>query len=138
MGSGPSIPTTNTHYWFVDSATGGNGNTGEFESPLATLAFAATLVSANDVIVLMPGHTESVIAAGTVTLSVAGVQVIGLGTGSKRPTFTFSTSTAASILVSGAGVKIANIVGVAGIDALTQPIDVTGGTPDAREERKKI
>jgi hypothetical protein len=138
IGSSPSIPTTSTKYLFVSSVIGGNGNPGSFDSPLATLAYAATLAGVNDVIVLLPGHAESIIAAGTVTLSVAGLQVIGLGTGSKRPTFTFSTATTASMLISGAGVNISNIVGVAGINSLANPIDVTGGTPSIQIEWQDV
>ncbi len=123
VGSG-TIPAAN-NYWFVDSGTGSNGNDGSWESPYATLAYVATnKAAANDVIVLKAGHTETIIAAGTVTLATAGVQVIGLGTGSKRPTFTFSTAATASLLITGAGVSIRNILCVAGIDSLTNPIHI--------------
>ena len=138
FGGNLPLPNSGGSVWFVSSTAGNNGNDGSFNTPFATLAYAATKAGISDVIVLLPGHAEAVIAAGTVTLSTAGVQVIGLGTGSKRPTFTFSTATTASILVSGAGVNISNVVGVAGINNLANPIDVTGGTPTVQIEWQDV
>jgi len=48
----------------------------------------------------------------------------GLGEGDKRPVFTFSTATGASIVFTGANSSLKNIVGSAGINALTNPFDV--------------
>jgi hypothetical protein len=138
FGGNLPLPNSSGSVWFVSSTAGNNGNDGSFNTPFATLAYAATKAGISDVIALLPGHAEAVIAAGTVTLSTAGVQVIGLGTGSKRPTFTFSTATTASILVSGAGVNISNVVGVAGINNLANPIDVTGGTPTIQIEWQDV
>jgi hypothetical protein len=141
--AGNDIPTTSGNYWFVNSATGLTTGPGTMETPFSSIAYACsttynTALAANDVVVVLPGHTETVVAAGGITIATAGVQLIGLGSGASRPTITFSTSTAASMLVSGAGVKTRNIVGVAGIDALTKPLDVTGGTPDLQIEWQDV
>lgn len=100
--------------FFVHSGTGtdaaGYGNSPD--SPLATLDYAIGLCTANkgDIIFLMPGHAETKAAAGDLwLLDVAGVQVIGLGNGSLRPTFTLGTNTAATCSVTAANCRIKNI-----------------------------
>ena len=73
-----------------------------------TVLFAATvdaaigLCTANggDTIYVLPGHTETVTST-SIAHDVAGVAVIGLGSGGMRPTFTFSTA-AATITVTAA------------------------------------
>src|SRR4051812_23202847 len=107
------IPILQTHagntFWVSNNtvllrgqSAGSNQNKGDFNHPFATLAYALTQCKADagDVIFIKPGHTETIIAAGTVTQSVAGVQVIGLGHYNLRPKFTFTTAAAASYLVS--------------------------------------
>jgi len=83
---------------------GSDGNDGSFQSPKATIAGALLQCAAGrgDVIYVKSGHSETISTAGALTLSVAGVQVIGLGSGGSRPQLTFNGSTAASLLVSAA------------------------------------
>lgn len=91
---------------------GSNGNKGTYDSPFSTLAYAATQCVANrgDIIFIKPGHAETVSAAGGITMSIAGVAVVGLGVGSNRPTFTLDTANTATILVSAANVSFTNCV----------------------------
>lgn len=103
MGAGGTIPSTTGTYYFVDSNTGAAGADGKSPSTaVATVAQAIALCTANkgDVIVVMPGHAETVTST-SIALNVAGVRVVGLGTGRKRPFFTFSTA-AATVTVSAA------------------------------------
>jgi hypothetical protein len=132
IGSG-DIPT-GTAYWFVDSNHGSNGNEGTWEMPYATIDHAIGKCTANggDIIVVKPGHAETLASAGAITADIAGVTIYGLGNDADRPELTFSTSTAASCLVTAANVKILNIVGIAGINALANPfhIQASGFTGD--------
>lgn len=102
--------------WFVDSGASGAGVTTAHgttpDRPFATIAYAAasTLVGSGDVVVVMPGHAETVDAAGDITMSRAGVTFLGLGQGSSRPTVTFATDTAATWLITAANVKVKNIL----------------------------
>lgn len=59
----------------------------------ATLDAAIGLCTANsgDTIYILPGHTEAV-TVSSITCDVAGVNIIGLGTGSVKPTFTFAAT----------------------------------------------
>lgn len=78
-----------------------------------------------DVIIVLPGHTETVIAAAGIDCDVAGIKIIGLGEGSLRPTVTFSTDVAADMDIDAANITIENIIfDLTGVDALTAPIDV--------------
>lgn len=102
----PGIPPTTGSYFFVGNATGSNGSDGNPgtspSQPLSTMngAFAKCTANKGDIIVVLPGHAETVTAT-SLTHSVAGVQVIGLGVGALRPTFSFGAA-AATITVSAA------------------------------------
>jgi hypothetical protein len=56
------------------------------------------------------GHTETISDATTFAANVAGVAVIGLGTGSLRPTITFGTANTATIPVSVDNVAFKNCI----------------------------
>lgn len=90
-----------------------------------TLALAACLAGRSDIILVAPGHTETVVAAAGIAVSIAGVRIIGLGSGTDRCTISFTTSVAASFNVTGANVVIQNITFAVGIDAITAMINVT-------------
>lgn len=93
----------------------------------ATIAAALSRCTANggDTIFVLPGHTETVVGAAGIALNVAGVNIVGLGRGSIRPTITFTTSTAASCDISAANVTVQNIIFTCGIDAQLAMSNVT-------------
>ena len=94
-------------------------------------AVAACTADRNDKIIVLPGYTETISAAGGVALSKAGISVIGVGFGTSRPTFTM-TATAATVLFSAANCLLENVyIDATGIDAIVRPISLTstaGGT----------
>ncbi|HRF70090.1 MAG TPA: hypothetical protein PKV66_01525 [Candidatus Pelethenecus sp.] len=113
--------------FYVDSGTGSNSNRGNDPmTPFATIdaAIGACVANNGDVIVVFPGHTETVTAAAGVALDVAGVSIIGLGSGAARPTVNFTTAVGASFKVTAANCVVKNILFTGGIDALTNPIHV--------------
>jgi len=118
---GGMIPATTGSYWFVSSDTGNDGNSGKAPTrALATLdkAIGKCTADKGDVIIIMPGHTETVASAGAITCDIAGVFIIGLGTGTLRPAFSLATLTTASILVTAANVSISNCTFSSGIAEL--------------------
>lgn len=124
---GYSMPTAFGKYIFVSSVTGSDSNNGlAITTPVATINQAITLATANngDVIVLLPGHAETITGAAGAAISKAGLQIVGVGNGSLRPTFTFTTAVAASFDVTAANVTFMNIVFVCGIDAQTAMVNV--------------
>jgi len=110
---GGSMPTAlgRGKTFYVDSAVAGTDGTSP-STAVATLAAALAKCTASqgDTVVIMPGHAESIASATALGFSVAGVAIIGLGKGSKRPTFTFTTANTATIAVSAAGISIENCI----------------------------
>lgn len=142
------VPVLNTNpgeiFWVNNSGvlpkggrSGSDANNGDFFNPLATLDAAIGLCTAgrNDIIMIMPGHAETVSTASGITADVSGVSIIGLGHGALRPTFTFS-ATAATIVVSAANVTIENIITTVSIDNVVSPIVVTGANCYLKYEHK--
>lgn len=91
---------------------GSDGNNGTFLSPFGTLDYAVGRCTANrgDIIFILPGHAETISTATALALDVAGVAIIGLGSGSLRPTFTLDTATTATIGVSAANIAVKNCI----------------------------
>lgn len=112
-------------FW-VDSGTGSNGNRGTYDRPFATIDYAVGRCTANkgDIIMVKPGHTETVTAAAGLDLDVAGIALVGLGAGSNRPTVNFTTATTADMDVDAANITMVNFLFTGGVDALAGPIDV--------------
>ena len=133
LGSEPSIGQPNgastklPHVFFVSSVDGSANNGGRTaDTALTTIDAAIGKCTADrgDIIVVLPGHVETVIAAGGVALDIAGVTIIGTGTGSKRGQVNFTTATTASFLVTGANCTVVNLLFTGGLDALANPIHV--------------
>jgi hypothetical protein len=103
------LPASTGSYFFVSSVVGSNGNNGKSPStPLATLAQAQAYATAakGDVVVLMPGHAETLTAV--LALSKSGLTVVGLGAGTLKPTFTVNAA-ADGLSLTGASVSVHNI-----------------------------
>lgn len=108
----PILPGGTTgNVFFVDSGAGSDvGSVGrKATEPFATLDFAIGQATASngDVIVVMPGHAETLTAA--IALDVAGLTIIGLGNGDNRPVFTLTASAAPAITISADDQKIDNL-----------------------------
>ena len=117
------LPLIQSHpgsvFWVDNSATakpgcaaGADGNPGTFNKPLATInkAVGKCTADAGDIIMVKPGHAETIADAATLVLSTAGIAVIGLGAGSDRPTLTFSTAATANIPITAANMSIQNFL----------------------------
>ena len=104
---------------------GSNGNKGTYQQPFATIDYAVGRCKANrgDIIMVMPGHSEDISSATSLVLDVAGVAVIGLGTGSDRPDLNFS-NTAGSVEVDAANVTLYNLTFTADVSAVVVGVNV--------------
>lgn len=133
------IPLTQTHpgqvFWLGNSSVlspgargASDGNDGTFNAPFATLDYAVSRCVANrgDVIFVKPGHAETISSASVAALDVAGVAVIGLGIGSNRPTFTYTTATTANIPITAANMSIQNLLFVANFADVASFFTATG------------
>lgn len=90
-----------------------------------TLALASCLASRGDTIIIAPGHTETISSATALTISKAGVTIVGLGIGSMRPTFTLDTANTATINVTANNIRIFNVVFVANFLAIASLFTLT-------------
>lgn len=89
--------------YYVDSNNGSDSYDGRSQlRAKATLDAGHNLMSANDVLLVMPGHAETLTGAADITFDTAGVRILCLGDGDKRATFTVATDNneAAPILIS--------------------------------------
>lgn len=105
-----------------------NGNRGTFLDPFATLTYAvntACVPGRGDIVFVGSNHKETLADAVTLLLNCSGVAVIGLGAGSIRPTFTFTTATTANIPVGGANISVQNCLFVANFAAVASCFTAT-------------
>lgn len=94
---------------------------------LLTINSAMALCRADqgDTIIVLPGHVESTSSTDVFSSLVAGVRIIGVGTGSNRPTITLTGATA-QIGLDAANVFIENILfSLTGANNITKAINVT-------------
>lgn len=99
-----------------------------WDKPFATLEYAINKCTANngDIIYLLPNHALSITADSGVDLDVAGISVIGLGSGDDRPTFTFTTAATADFKIAAANIRVYNCVFVCNITGHDMMIEVGG------------
>lgn len=134
-GSGGLVPLTTGSVFFVHNGTGSSGYDGASPAnALATVDQAINKCTADkgDVIIVMPGHTETVTAT-SIALDVAGVTIVGLGNGLLRPTFTYGTA-AATITVSADDCAWKNCVFVANADNVVTAFTVGAAKDFALED----
>lgn len=125
IGSGP-VGMGRGKTVYVSSVVAGSDGSSP-DTALATLDSAFDKVTANngDVIVVLPGHAETISAAAGVAHDVAGVSVIGLGYGESRPTITLGTANTATYAITAASAYIENIVFVANFLSIAACITTT-------------
>lgn len=88
-------------------------------------AINACIADRGDIIYVAPNYTQTISAAAGIALDVAGVSVIGLGTGRNRPTLTFDgTDATPSVTFGAANCAWKNIVHVINEASLTHALDV--------------
>ena len=132
------VPIVQTHpgkvFWVYNGSVtqtgqigGSDGNRGTFDAPFSTIDFAVGSCTANrgDIIFVKPGHAETITLATQLLLDVAGIAIVGLGTGTLRPTLTFGAA-AANIPVTAANVSIQNFRFVANFADVASIFTATG------------
>ncbi len=124
---------TTGNVFFVDSATGTDsaGRGRSPEDPFATLDYAVDSTTSpctanqGDIIYLMPGHAETEAAEDTeiFDIEVAGISVIGLGVGDKRPTFTL-TDDGATAVIGAANCRLSNVRIIGNVTDLATGLEI--------------
>jgi len=126
----PSLMKVTTgKVFFVDSNTGSNGNKGtSTKRPFADIDYAIGRCTANkgDVIYVMPNHYEAITAAGAIDADVAGISIIGLGSGDNVPQIDY-TNTAGSFVIGANNVTVENLNFHANVSAVVVGVDIDAG-----------
>jgi hypothetical protein len=124
--AGMSLGTGNVYYVDSNLTTAGGGET--WDTAVATIDAAIALCTDNngDVILVAQGHAETNAATGALaTCNIAGVTIVGLGSGTNRPTITLSHATAAAFTTTAANVTICNFyIDSTGLDSVASSIIV--------------
>lgn len=117
--------------YFVGSAVTGAANVVAThghnpETPFLTLDYAVGQCTASrgDVIYVLPGHVETVTAAGGLDLDVIGITIIGIGEGLLRPYVNLRDIIGADVDIDAASITVENIEFRAGVADITAAIDV--------------
>lgn len=116
--------------FYVDSVTGAAGSDGSNpDNAISTLdaAFAKCTANKGDRIFVMPNHAETITGAGGIAHDVAGVSVIGLGSGNQRPRFLMDAATTVTYLISAADAYLENLVFAAGHADIVTCIAISTG-----------
>jgi len=109
-------------YKFPNDAEGG---VRVFPSIAAAIADSNVVSGRGDFILVLPGYTETITAAGGITLNKSDISIVGIGTGDSRPTINFTTATTADLNIDEDNITIENFYfNLTGVDALAAPIDV--------------
>lgn len=103
-----------------------NGKGGTFLQPFSTIDYAIgqCVADRGDIIYVRPGHSSTISAAAGIALDVAGVSIVGLGSGSKRASVNY-TATAGTFTISAANCSIHNMLFTGDIDAVVSMIVVS-------------
>ncbi len=121
--------------WFVKSSIGTNasGYGKNPDAPFAGIDYAVGQCTANngDVIIVLPGHNEGITAAAAIDLDVAGITVLGIGTGSLKPTIDFDHADA-SVAIGADNVTVKNIRFRTSANAVVVGLDIEDGADYAR------
>ncbi len=107
LGDSPNLPDI----FYVDSGNGNDGNDGRDPGfPLATIDAAINQCTASqgDVILVQPGHSET-ISTG-ISLDVIGVAIIGVGEGTLRPQLSLTEEDGDCIDITAANCRVENIL----------------------------
>ncbi len=106
---------------------GSDGNSGTYQKPFSTIQKGIDSCTANrgDIVMVMPGYTQTITLATEITADKAGCAVVGLGSGSLRPTITFGDDVA-NIPLTAANMSFSNILHVANFADVASYYTVTG------------
>jgi hypothetical protein len=118
---------------YVDSQESSGIEDGRsWETAVDTLEEAMALCYSNraNTVLIASGHTETIDTADEVDIDVAGTIVIGLGHGTKRPTFTFDDGNDGAWTIGADDVAVKNLIFSSSVDSTTQAIEIEAGSTD--------
>ncbi len=112
--------------FYADSNAGGSGTGTSWTNAVTTIKLAALKCASDngDVLLVAPGHTETLTASDAVDITKTGLRLFGLGVGENRPTLTYTTN--GEFVIGADDVEIHGFNFIAG-NAVVHAIDVEAG-----------
>ena len=121
LGQSPGIGSV----YYVNSNVTNEGDGTSWDNARDTLDEAINLCDGNDFIYVAQGHAETMgAAADEVDVDVQGLTIIGLGSGSLAPAFTYTGTATGAFAIGAPGVTIVNFQFIAGVSDVNEAIDV--------------
>lgn len=121
-GNTPTVPNRKTP---------SNSNNGSFLAPFKTLDYAVgqCLADRGDIIVVLPGYVDTLVAADEIDVDVDGVTIMGFGSGDKQPKIQFDNA-AATFAIDADNVTVMGLNFAASVTVVAKGIDVKDGADD--------
>jgi hypothetical protein len=133
------VPIVNTYvgkiFWVGSTIPGigtSDGNPCTRKQPCSTLDYTVSKTVANrgDVILVAPNHYELLMTPAAIDIDVAGISVVGLGSGTNRPMFDLSSSIA-TFAIGADDVTIDNLNFHANKTLVAVGVDIEDGVDNA-------
>lgn len=125
-----NMPEHPNGLWFVGStytnASDAVGNGRSPAAPFATLDYGVSHgdIDTGDTIYVLPGHVEDLDEDGAVNVDVSNLQILGLGWGGCRPTFT-CTAVAGDFKLAASCGRLENILFINAVDDSTGLLEIS-------------
>ncbi len=112
---------------------GSDNNRGTFLDPFATLSYAVSscVGGRGDIIICGSGHIETISSATAMALHVSGVAVIGVGSGTNRPQFTWDTGASSTVTVTANDLSFQNCQFIANFANITSAFTLVNSSVTA-------
>ncbi len=112
--------------FYVDSNASGSGTGVSWTNAVTTIKAGALKCASDngDVLLVAPGHAETLVASDAVDITRTGLRIFGLGVGENRPTLTYTAN--GEFVIGADDVEIHGFNFIAG-NAVVHAIDVEAG-----------
>jgi len=138
-----AMPHPGKVFYVADGDTAGNtpavpnrkgasdGNKGTYLDPFKTLDYAIgqCLADRGDIIVVLPGYVDTLVAGAEIDVDVDGVTIVGVGTGDKMPLIQYDHADA-TMEVNADNVTIMGLHFAASVTIVTIGLNIVDGADD--------
>ena len=114
-------------------------NKGTYLDPFKTLDYAIgkCVADRGDIIVVLPGYVDTLVAAAEIDVDVDGITIVGVGKGDKQPLIQFDNA-AATFEVNADNVTIMGLHFAASVTAVAIGVDIKDGSDDFHLEGNRF
>lgn len=112
-------------------SAGSDGAPGTHRQPFKTLDYAIgrCVAGRGDIIFVLPGYVDTLVAADEIDVDVSGITIIGVGSGSDQPLIQFDDA-AAEFTIGATNVTVMGLNFAASVTVVTKGINMENGSDD--------